>query len=50
MKKQNKKKEALAHFNTALDLDPQDQNTVKCYIEQLHNEGDLDEDIDPYNS
>lgn len=41
-----KKKEALSHFNKALDLDPKDQNTVKSLIEGLNNDNDMDEDND----
>ena len=45
-KKMGKKKEALSHFNKALDLDPKDQNTVKSLIEGLNNDNDMDEDND----
>jgi len=41
-----KKKEALTHFNKALDLDPKDSNTVKSLIEVLNNENDMDDDND----
>lgn len=44
LKKENNKREALKHFNIALDLDSKDSNTVKCLIENLNSENEFGEE------
>jgi tetratricopeptide (TPR) repeat protein len=36
---------ALAHFNTAIDIDPKDSNIAKSLIENLYNDMDTDKGI-----